>query len=83
MASVDLETFLAKLYTDEKFLDEFQNDPEKAMSMYELSSEEKKSILEINPEELELASKSFRIKKEYVTSQIQRKLPFWKKWFHL
>lgn len=82
VASPDLETFLARLYTDKEFLNEFKNNPDVIMSAYNLSDEEKKSVLQIDHEELELASHGFRKKREYVISQVPKKIPFWKKWLY-
>lgn len=78
MSSPKFETFLALLYTDEKFRKTFYADREKSCREFGLSSKETEEMITIDKEGLELASSSYKMKREYAEFQKKQKKP-WKK----
>lgn len=69
MSSVEVETFLARLYTEKEFLEKFQENPTLVLENWELTESERNSILEMDLYSLELAAHSFRVKKSFVEKQ--------------
>ncbi len=78
MSSPKFETFLALLYTDEKFKTAFYSDREKSCLKFGLSSKETEEMITIDKEGLELASSSYKMKREYAEFQKKQKKP-WRK----
>lgn len=78
MSSPKFETFLALLYTDEKFRKTFYADREKSCREFGLSSKETEEMITIDKEGLELASSSYKMKREYAEFQKKQKKP-WRK----
>ena len=73
MKDGEVENFLARLYTDTKFLELFFKNPNECFIKFDLSKEAKDSILKIDKESLELAFKVFFNKKEFKLRQIKNK----------
>lgn len=69
MSAIEVETFLARLYTEKEFLEKFQENPTLVLKNWNLTEPEKQSILEIDQASLELAAHSFRVKKSFVEKQ--------------
>lgn len=64
MSAPHFEHFLARLYTDEEFLETFLGYPERALKTAELTRAEKSALLAIDREGLILAARSLRAKRE-------------------
>lgn len=78
MSSPKFETFLALLYTDETFRKAFYADRVKSCLNFGLTSEETDDMKSIDKAGLELAAKSYKMKKSYAEFQKKQKSP-WKK----
>jgi hypothetical protein len=75
----EVENFLARLYTDSKFLEIFFENPNECFKEFDLSQEAIDSILKIDKESLELACKVFFNKKEFKLKQLKNKTSFFTK----
>ncbi|MBI4908910.1 MAG: hypothetical protein HY820_35145 [Acidobacteria bacterium] len=64
MSTPRLESFLARLYTDEAFLRAFLSDPHAATSQAALTPEESAEVLRINTADLEVTARSFARKRQ-------------------
>lgn|GEM_PF-1419295 len=64
MSAQHFEHFLARLYTDEFFLETFLSYPERLLKNAELTREERSALLAIDREGLKLAARSFRAKRK-------------------
>lgn len=82
MSATEVETFLARLYTEKEFLEKFQKNPKHVLDNWDLTESEKKSLLEIDMASLELAAHSFRVKKSFVEKQKKKigRLRSFKNW---
>lgn len=78
MSSPQFETFLALLYTDEKFRKNFYADRLKSCLDFGLTQEEAEDMKLIDEAGLELAAKSYKMKKSYAEFQKKQKSP-WRK----
>ncbi|HNM04961.1 MAG TPA: hypothetical protein PKK05_18750, partial [Leptospiraceae bacterium] len=78
MSSPKFETFLALLYTDEKFRKNFYADRLKSCLDFGLTQEEAEDMKLIDEAGLELAAKSYKMKKSYAEFQIKQK-SLWRK----
>ena len=65
MSSPSLETFLARLYTEEAMLAAFLTDPAPLLAQSSLSETERGALLEIDRTGLILAARSFRAKRAH------------------
>lgn len=72
MESGELETFLAKLYTDKKFLEKFIHQPEECFKNFYFNEEEKKLIKMIDKESLILSHKVYFQKKEFKNRKVKK-----------
>lgn len=57
------ENTLAKLFTDKKYLGDFQRNPQMALSHLDLTQDEKIALININQDQLTIAAVSFRKKR--------------------
>ena len=64
MPTANIEIFLARLYTDEKFLNQFLQTPESTIQDNQFSEPEKASLLAINKADLLMAAHSFNHKRK-------------------
>lgn len=63
MSTADVETFLARLYTDETLRDRFLRSPQEVLSSENFSAQQCAALVAIDPPELILASDSCRQKR--------------------
>ena len=63
MSTADVETFLARLYTDETLRDRFLRSPHEVLSRENFSAQQCAALAAIDPSELILASDSYRQKR--------------------
>ena len=59
MSTANVETFLARLYTDEDFLRRFLRSPHEILSREPLSTQQRSALAAIDPSELILAADSY------------------------
>jgi hypothetical protein len=64
LSTADVETFLARLYTDEDFLARFLRSPDDVLSRETLSAEQRVALAAIDHSELILAANSYRHKRD-------------------
>lgn len=64
MNSEKIEYFLAQLYTDERLLKFFLENPTKTLLNHDLSDEEKDALQKIDREGLQMAAKSYMSKRK-------------------
>ena len=59
MSTADVETFLARLYTDEDLRARFLRSPDEVLSREPLSAQKRSALAAIDPSELILAADSY------------------------
>ena len=64
MSHAIFEYTLARLLTDETFLQTFKDFPEATLSTLELTAEERSALLKMNQDDLTMAARSFATKKK-------------------
>ena len=64
MNTPEVESFLARLYTDEDFLARFLESPKAVLERETLSSDQRAALAAIDRSELMLAANSYRHKRE-------------------
>ena len=63
MSTADVETFLARLYTDANLRDRFLRSPQEVLSRENFSAQQCAALVAVDPSELILASDSYRQKR--------------------
>jgi hypothetical protein len=63
LSAADVETFLARLYSDADFLARFLESPDEVLSREPLSAQQRSALAAIDPSELILAADSYRHKR--------------------
>ena len=64
MSSLQFETFLARLYSDQQFLEHFMRAPERATQEAGLDSRERQAALAIDRAGLLVAFRSYELKRQ-------------------
>ena len=64
MNTPEVESFLARLYTDENFLARFLDSPGEVLEREKLSTEQRAALAAIDRSELMLAANSYRHKRD-------------------
>ena len=85
MSAQTLEITLCRLYTDPLFRSQFMNDPKQALLSFDLTEDERNSLLKIDKAGLLMASKSFfhKRKKRYSSQTFLKKVSMKvKKWIN-
>ena len=63
MKTAEVETLLARLYSDEAFLARFLRSPHDVLAEYDLSPPQRAALAAMDPSELMLAADSYRHKR--------------------
>ena len=63
MSTADIETFLARLYTDADLRARFLESPQEILARESLSAQQRSALAAIDPSELILAADSYRHKR--------------------
>jgi hypothetical protein len=80
MSSPRFESFLARLYSDDEFLNRFLASPDQAMTDFGLDDREKLAAGNIDRVGLMMAARSYRIKRQ---SRRPSRRSFWRRAFEL